>query len=177
MEYGLSTAPWFPDLPGSLEYPGIGRRVLLRRPAFTAFLLRRGVASPEAWQDGQTSEHAAAFCGPAPARVGGQLHWQFVLRDIPALVTGRNGRWLTVLTLILAGARNPVILSRRCCRVAGGMPIVGAENLYHQVILVDHASGTVAPLDPELIQVETTVRAASGLTRSGPAGGRCTSPS
>lgn len=115
--------PWLPDLPGSLEYPGIGRRVLRRRPAFTAFLLRRGVASPEAWQDGETSEHAAAFCGPAPARVSGQLHWQFVLRDIPALVTGRTGRWLTVLTLILAGARDPVTLSRRCCRVAGGMPM------------------------------------------------------
>jgi hypothetical protein len=30
---------------------------------------------------------------------------------------------------------------------------MGAENLCNQVILVNHASGTVAPLDPELIQV------------------------
>jgi hypothetical protein len=30
---------------------------------------------------------------------------------------------------------------------------VDAENLCHQAILVNHASGTVAPLDPELIQV------------------------
>ena len=28
-----------------------------------------------------------------------------------------------------------------------------AENLCHQAILINHASGTVAPLDPELIQV------------------------
>jgi len=30
---------------------------------------------------------------------------------------------------------------------------VRAENLCHQAILINHASGTVAPLDPELIQV------------------------
>jgi hypothetical protein len=34
---------------------------------------------------------------------------------------------------------------------------VGAENLCHRAILVDHASGTVAPLDPELIQVGDAV--------------------
>ena len=34
---------------------------------------------------------------------------------------------------------------------------MGAENLCHQAILVDHASGTVAPLDPELIQVGDAV--------------------
>jgi hypothetical protein len=32
-----------------------------RRPAFTALLLRRGVASPAAWQDGEISEYAAAL--------------------------------------------------------------------------------------------------------------------
>jgi hypothetical protein len=42
---------------------------------------------------------------------------------------------------------------------------VGAENLCHQAILVDHASGTVAPLDPGLIQVVTP----SGSGRSGAA--------
>ncbi len=30
---------------------------------------------------------------------------------------------------------------------------VGAENLCHQAILMNHASGMVAPLDPELIEV------------------------
>ena len=34
---------------------------------------------------------------------------------------------------------------------------VGAENLCHQAILVIHASGTVTPLDPELIQVSDAV--------------------
>ncbi len=34
---------------------------------------------------------------------------------------------------------------------------VGAENLRHQVIFVNHAPGAVAPLDPELIQVRDAV--------------------
>jgi hypothetical protein len=37
--------------------------------------------------------------------------------------------------------------------VSGDPALVGAENLCHQAILMNHASGTVAPLDPELIQV------------------------
>ena len=97
---------WYTAL---LEYPGIGRRVLRHWPAFTAFLLRRGVADPAAWQDGEIDEYAAAFGDPARARAGEQLHWQFVLHDIPALVTGRDRKSrLTVPTLILAGARDPV---------------------------------------------------------------------
>jgi len=97
---------WYTAL---LEYPGIGRRVLRHWPAFTAFLLRRGVVSPAAWAEGEVEEYAAALREPARARAGEQLHWQFVLHDIPALVTGRyrNSR-LTVPTLILAGARDPV---------------------------------------------------------------------
>jgi hypothetical protein len=35
----------------------------------------------------------------------------------------------------------------------GPVSPVGAENLCHQVILVKHASGAVAPEDPEVIQV------------------------
>jgi hypothetical protein len=35
--------------------------------------------------------------------------------------------------------------------------VVGAENLCHQAILVDHTSGTVAPLDPEPIQAGDAV--------------------
>lgn len=97
---------WYTAL---LEYPGAGRWVLRHWPAFTAYLLRRGAVSPRAFEDGEVSEYAAALRDPARARAGEQLHWQFVLHDIPALVTGRdrNSR-LTVPTLILAGARDPV---------------------------------------------------------------------
>lgn len=94
---------------GLLEYPGIGRRVLRHWPAFTAFLLRRGVADPGRWAPGEAEGYAAAFRDPARARAGEQLHWQFVLHDIPALVTGQDRKSrLTVPTLIVAGARDPV---------------------------------------------------------------------
>lgn len=97
---------WYTAL---LEYPGIGRRVLRHWPAFTAFLLRRGVASPAAWAEGEVAGYAAALREPARARAGEQLHWQFVLHDIPALVVGRyRESWLTVPTLIMAGSRDPV---------------------------------------------------------------------
>jgi pimeloyl-ACP methyl ester carboxylesterase len=67
------------------------------------------VASPAAWQDGEAGEYAAALRDPARARAGEQLHWQFVLHDIPALVTGRDRKHrLRVPALILAGARDPV---------------------------------------------------------------------
>jgi len=97
---------WYTAL---LEYPGIGRRVLRHWPAFTAFLLRRGVADPARWEPGEAEGYAAAFRDPARARAGEQLHWQFVLHDIPALVTGQDRKSrLTVPTLIVAGARDPV---------------------------------------------------------------------
>jgi hypothetical protein len=34
---------------------------------------------------------------------------------------------------------------------------VGAENLCHQAIFMDHASGAVTPMDPEMAQVGDTV--------------------
>ena len=34
---------------------------------------------------------------------------------------------------------------------------VGAENLRHQAIFVNHAPGAIAPLDPELIQIRDAV--------------------
>ena len=35
--------------------------------------------------------------------------------------------------------------------------LVGAENLRHQAIFVNHAPGAIAPLDPELIQIRDAV--------------------
>ena len=34
---------------------------------------------------------------------------------------------------------------------------VGAENLCHQAIFVNHAPGAIAPLDPELIRIRDAV--------------------
>jgi hypothetical protein len=38
-----------------------------------------------------------------------------------------------------------------------GKELVGAENLCHQAILVNHSSGAVAPEDPEVIQVRDAI--------------------
>jgi hypothetical protein len=35
--------------------------------------------------------------------------------------------------------------------------ILGAENLRHQAIFVNHAPGAIAPLDPELIRIRDAV--------------------
>jgi hypothetical protein len=34
---------------------------------------------------------------------------------------------------------------------------VGAENVRHQAIFVNHAPGAIAPLDPELIQIRDVI--------------------
>jgi hypothetical protein len=41
---------------------------------------------------------------------------------------------------------------------------VGAENLRHQVIFVNHVPGAIAPLDPELIQIRDASRDALALS-------------
>jgi hypothetical protein len=53
-----------------------------------------------------------------------------------------------------AGALHAV-LDQPACR-ALNQP-VSAENLCHQAILMDHASGTITPPDPELIQVDDAI--------------------
>jgi hypothetical protein len=35
--------------------------------------------------------------------------------------------------------------------------VVGAENLRDQAIFVNHVTGTIAPLDPELIEIRDAV--------------------
>jgi pimeloyl-ACP methyl ester carboxylesterase len=87
------------------EYPGVGRLVLRHWPGLTRFLLRRGVAGPEAWPPGEVEEFVAASRQPGSARAGQALHWQFVLHDIPGIIARRHrGMRLTVPTVILAGA-------------------------------------------------------------------------
>jgi pimeloyl-ACP methyl ester carboxylesterase len=93
-----------------LEYPRIGRLVLRHAPAFTGFLLRHGVADPRSWRDGEVEEFVAASREPRPARAGEQLHWQFVLHDIPALILRRERHArLEMPALILAGAQDPTL--------------------------------------------------------------------
>lgn len=93
-----------------LEYPRIGRLVLRHGPGLTRFLLLHGVADPVTWRRGEVEEFVTASRERGAARAGEQLHWQFVLHDIPAII-GRRYRHarLEIPTVILAGAQDPTL--------------------------------------------------------------------
>lgn len=91
------------------EYSRIGRLVLGHWPGLTRFLLRHGTSGP-AGGPGEMEEFVAASRQPGSARAGEALHWQFVLHDIPRLITRRDrGLRLTVPTVILAGAQDRML--------------------------------------------------------------------
>ncbi|MEV0175450.1 alpha/beta hydrolase [Streptomyces sp. NPDC050803] len=99
-----------------IEYPVIGRAVLRRWPAFTRFLLRHQVAESSVWQADELMEFSAA--AKASAHAGQAMFWQYIVREIPALLRGtwREHR-LTVPTVLLGGERDNVI---RPSMLAGG---------------------------------------------------------
>jgi len=87
-----------------LEYPLLGGAVVRHWPAFTRFLLRRGVTDRAAWTHEALDEFAESIRPFSRAHASQALHWQYVLRDIPRLIGGRFCRQrLSVPTLILFG--------------------------------------------------------------------------
>jgi pimeloyl-ACP methyl ester carboxylesterase len=91
-----------------IEYPVIGRAVLRRCPAFTRFLLRHQVADPSVWQADELAEYTAA--ARVGAHAGQAMFWQYVVREMPALLRGTwRGHRLTVPTVLLGGERDNVI--------------------------------------------------------------------
>ncbi|MGC4954334.1 alpha/beta fold hydrolase [Actinomadura citrea] len=87
------------------EYPLLGGAILRHWPGFTRFHLRRGVADPSCWRAGEMEEFVESVRSRARAHAGRALHWQYVLRDIPALATGRFRRErLAVPATVLLGA-------------------------------------------------------------------------
>ncbi|WP_225850009.1 alpha/beta fold hydrolase [Streptomyces sp. HPF1205] len=90
-----------------VEYPVIGRAVLRHWPGFTRFLLRHQAADRSVWPDAELTEFAAA--ARAAAHAGQAMFWQYVVREIPALLRGtRRGQRLTVPTVLLGGGRDIV---------------------------------------------------------------------
>jgi pimeloyl-ACP methyl ester carboxylesterase len=91
------------------EYPLAGRAVLRRWPGVTRFLLRRWAGRSYRWDEAALAEFVQSSRTKGQSRAIEQLLWQFVLHDIPALVTGSyRRRHLTVPTLILGGEKDPV---------------------------------------------------------------------
>ncbi len=91
------------------EYPVAGSFVLRRWPGFTRMLLRRWAGPSHRWDPATLDEFVRASTGRAAARAVQQTLWQFVLHDIPGLLSGGlRGRPLTVPTLLLGGELDPV---------------------------------------------------------------------
>ena len=109
------------------EYPGAGRLVLRRWPGFTRFLLRRWAGPPYRWDPDDLDEFVRVSRTRSGSRAIQQALWQFVLRDIPALVLHRHRRSrLAVPTLIMGGQKDPVSRpepSRRMARQADDLEI------------------------------------------------------
>ncbi|GAA0368870.1 alpha/beta hydrolase [Streptomyces blastmyceticus] len=104
---------WYTAL---LEQPLLGRWVLHHRPAFTRYLMRKGVARKGAWEPSAMAEFLRSSSEPARARAGEALHRAFALRDIAKLVLGRFKKLrLTTPTVVMAGAEDfmlpPSVLS------------------------------------------------------------------
>ena len=130
---------WFTAL---IEYPVAGRLVLRHCPSFTRHLLRRAVPDPAAWQPSELTEFAEAT--RASAHAGQSLFWQYVIRDIPAQFRGTHRRRrLTVPTLLLGGALDPVIPPA----LLGSAP--NADDL--TVEIVPGAGGHLPEERPELV--------------------------
>lgn len=111
-----------------IEYPVAGRAVLRHWPAFTRFLLRHQAADRSVWQDAELLEYSAA--ASASAHAGQAMFWQYVLRDIPALLRGTWRRHrLAVPTVLLGGDRDPVIAPSM---LAGGEP--HADDLATRIV-------------------------------------------
>ncbi|GAA4606532.1 alpha/beta hydrolase [Actinoallomurus liliacearum] len=87
------------------EYPMLGGAVLRHWPAFTRYILRKGVTDAGVWERAELDEFTESVRPRERAHAGHALHWQYVLRDIPRLVRGsyRTLR-LTVPTTLLFGA-------------------------------------------------------------------------
>jgi pimeloyl-ACP methyl ester carboxylesterase len=98
---------WFTAL---WEYPVAGSAVLRRFPAFTRALLQMWSGRRYHWDDAVLQEFAAASATPTQAHAIQQTLWQYVLHDIPALVSGswRRAAPITVPTLLLGGELDPV---------------------------------------------------------------------
>ncbi|MFI6960907.1 alpha/beta fold hydrolase [Streptomyces sp. NPDC050255] len=95
---------WYTAL---LEQPLLGRWMLRRRPAFTSYLMRRGVVDRTVWSPEAMAGFVRSSQEPDRARAGEALHRAFALRDIARLMSGRYKQLrLTTPTVVLGGERD-----------------------------------------------------------------------
>lgn len=92
------------------EIPGVGERMLRRRPDVTAWLLSRDAHDPTVWTPELRHTYTAVAAEPARALAGRKLHVQLVLHDIAHLILGRDRkRALSAPTLIIGGKHDALL--------------------------------------------------------------------
>lgn len=122
------------------EYPGTGRTVLRHWPGFTRALLRRWAGQSYRWDQAVLDEFVQASRSSGTSRAIEQMLWQYVLRDIPALVFGGRGNRLTVPAMVLGGELDPV------CRMAPARRLGRhADNLRIEIVPGGHLLAETAP--------------------------------
>lgn len=95
---------WYTAL---LEQPLLGRWLLRKRPAFTRYLMGKGVVEKAVWAPAAMDEFVRSSQEPDRARAGEALHRAFAMRDIAMLLLGRFKKLrLTTPTVILGGERD-----------------------------------------------------------------------
>ena len=95
------------------EIPGAGEWMLRTHPKVTGWLMARDAGRPAVWTSRLRAIYASRAAEPARAKAGRRLHMQFVLRDIPRLLLGRDRRRvLTVPTLIIGGENDALLPPR-----------------------------------------------------------------
>ncbi|GAA2253165.1 alpha/beta hydrolase [Actinomadura luteofluorescens] len=141
------------------EYPLLGGAVLRHWPGFTRYHLRRGVTDPTSWRPGELEEFVDSVRSRAHAHAGRALHWQYVLRDIPALATGRfRHERLAVPATVLLGAGDFAFVPEM---LTGGDD--HADELDARIVpgghyLADERPELVAATIQELFPTESTVQ-------------------
>jgi pimeloyl-ACP methyl ester carboxylesterase len=136
----LITSAWRFWYTAFWEYPGPGRTVLRHWPRFTRFLLRHWAGRNYDWDPAALEEFVQASRTRTASRAIEQALWQYVLRDIPRLVTGGPRRRLTVPTLVVGGELDPVN------RQAGGQDLTAhADSLWTETVPGGHLLPETAP--------------------------------
>jgi pimeloyl-ACP methyl ester carboxylesterase len=91
--------------------PGLGRRIV---PRLVPLVLKRGSGANSPWTESERASFVDQFREPERAWASVQVYRSFLRRELRPILRGRYaGRRLTVPTLLLYGAGDPVVTAAR----------------------------------------------------------------
>jgi pimeloyl-ACP methyl ester carboxylesterase len=118
-----------------LAAPVVGEQVQLRVPRLVEEALRRGAGPGHRFSETDLKIYSEAYRRPAHARAASALYRTFLMRELPALASGRYAnRRLDVPGVLAFGDRDPVITRERVAGLsehAPNMDVVVVEGAGH----------------------------------------------